>query len=104
MFVSSDFKFNAGDPTKCHFNDTVLTKRRSELVSDTIEEIKVVLGLANQYLFTLFKHFLYYSQGKGKQMTYANMDPLNIQESMEPDDDEELANIERFMQKKIKKA
>lgn len=32
------------------------------------------------------------------------MDPLNVLEAMENDDEDELANIERFLARKAKKA
>ncbi len=40
MFVNSEFKFSNGDPTRRTYLDTVLAKKRTEIVNDTINEIK----------------------------------------------------------------
>lgn len=45
MFKNTDFKFSLGDPTARIDHDMVLQKKRAELISDAIVDMKINLGI-----------------------------------------------------------
>lgn len=92
--MNSDFKFSQGDPCRRIFHDPVLYKKRNDIIAEVITELKYACKVlpANQ------------QNQQRKPLNYYNMDPLNVLEAMENDDEDELANIERFLARKAKKA
>ncbi|CAD8117551.1 unnamed protein product [Paramecium primaurelia] len=86
MFKNTEFKFSAGDPTGRIDHDMVLLKKRQQLIADAILDMKTNLGIGNQQ--------------QKKQQTVISLEPLNIEEMMDLENDQDLQAIERFLNKK----
>ncbi|CAD8122209.1 unnamed protein product [Paramecium sonneborni] len=89
MFKNTEFKFSIGDPTARIDNDTVLLKRRQQLVLEAINDMKINLGLLVQ------------QQKKAQIIT--SLEPLNVEEMMDHDNESDLQALEKFFNKKKSK-
>ncbi|CAD8210763.1 unnamed protein product [Paramecium octaurelia] len=86
MFKNTEFKFSAGDPTARIDHDLALLKKRQQLIADAILDMKTNLGIGNQQ--------------QKKQQAVVSLEPLNIEEMMDLENDQDLQAIERFLNKK----
>ncbi|CAK68317.1 unnamed protein product (macronuclear) [Paramecium tetraurelia] len=86
MFKNTEFKFSIGDPTARIDHDSVLLKRRQQLVAEAISDMKINLGIVIQ------------QQKKAQIIT--SLEPLNVEEMMDLDNESDIQALEKFFSKK----